>query len=519
MEINDSTIPYLSIADELKQNINNDKNTYPLYHDPAFNIKIANKQEFNEIYSKNKLSLHQVSKLDDQLKRTSFTLNSQQLFVRNFLSLNTPYNNLLLYHGLGTGKTCTSITVAFEKIKYMIQTNNNKKIFVVASPNVQNNFKKELYHEDKLQNINGEWTLSTCIGNDLLKIINVTNENLEKKILLSRIKQFINERFEFIGYTKFSNIINDSIEENTIDTLFEYNLVIIDEVHNIRVSDDKNNKRIAKSLEQLVKLTDNMQLLLLSATPMFNNYKEIIWLINLMNLNDKRPIVSIKDIFDENGNFKVNKDDGEEIGLHKFIRKINGYVSFVQGEDPVNFPFRIFPTYFNKERSVLNKQYPKQQFDDSPISIPLKHIDLYTIHLNEYQENIYNYLIDNIKISSTTNEALRYQIFQIPLNILNITYPCELFDNIQTNNQIKFNKGIFVKNIGKEGLVSIFNDITKFPFYYNTEIVKQYGRIFDNSIIEKYSSKIHNICNSINSSEGITLIYSEKIYSGYFLWH
>ena len=38
--------------------------------------------------------------------------------------------------------------------------------------------------------------------------------------------------------------------------------------------------------------SENMKLLLLTATPMFNDYKEIIWLTNLLNLNDNRfPII------------------------------------------------------------------------------------------------------------------------------------------------------------------------------------------------------------------------------------
>ena len=38
----------------------------------------------------------------------------------------------------------------------------------------------------------------------------------------------------------------------------------------------------------LVTYVDNMKMLLLTATPMFNDAMEIIWLLNLMNLNDKR---------------------------------------------------------------------------------------------------------------------------------------------------------------------------------------------------------------------------------------
>ena len=71
-----------------------------------------------------------------------------------------------------------------------------------------------------------------------------------------------------------------------------------------------------------------MKLVLLTATPMFNTYQEIVWILNLMNKNDKRPIVEIKDIFDLKTNeFKVD-ENGEEIGKELFLRKSNGYISF-----------------------------------------------------------------------------------------------------------------------------------------------------------------------------------------------
>ena len=37
------------------------------------------------------------------------------------MSAQTPYNSLLLYHGLGTGKTCSAITVAEEMRDYLKQ--------------------------------------------------------------------------------------------------------------------------------------------------------------------------------------------------------------------------------------------------------------------------------------------------------------------------------------------------------------------------------------------------------------
>jgi hypothetical protein len=95
---------------------------------------------------------------------------------------------------------------------------------------------------------------------------------------------------------------------------FDNRLIVIDEVHNIRKTEDNENKKVALNLELLVKAAENMRLVLLSATPMYNSYKEIIWLLNLMNMNDRRGIIQTKDVFDKNGNFK---EGGEELLVRK----------------------------------------------------------------------------------------------------------------------------------------------------------------------------------------------------------
>ena len=92
----------------------NDTNYIELYPELGvndFNMKISNKKEF--------IDTHNKSHTKNNIKTKSFTLKSHQLFVKNFLSRHTPYNNLLLFHGLGTGKTCSAIGIAFEHIKYM----------------------------------------------------------------------------------------------------------------------------------------------------------------------------------------------------------------------------------------------------------------------------------------------------------------------------------------------------------------------------------------------------------------
>ena len=53
------------------------------------------------------------------------------------MSFQTPYNSLLVFHGLKNGKTCSAIGVAEEMRTYYKQLGINKKILIVATPNVQ----------------------------------------------------------------------------------------------------------------------------------------------------------------------------------------------------------------------------------------------------------------------------------------------------------------------------------------------------------------------------------------------
>ena len=52
---------------------------------------------------------------------------------------------------------------------------------------------------------------------------------------------------------------------------------------------------------------------------MYNSYKEIIYLLNLMNANDRRAKIDVKQVFDKNGDFK---EGGEEL----LVRKATGYI-------------------------------------------------------------------------------------------------------------------------------------------------------------------------------------------------
>ena len=130
-----------------------------------------------------------------------------------------------------------------------------------------------------------------------------------------------------MGYLEFANYIKKTAEitydiknkdkfiKHQLKKKFNNRLIVIDEIHNIRISKDNSevDKKVAKQFLLLINNVDNLRLLLLSGTPMYNNHLEIIWLLNLMNANDNRSLITASEIFDKDGNFLID-DAGNEIG-------------------------------------------------------------------------------------------------------------------------------------------------------------------------------------------------------------
>jgi superfamily II DNA or RNA helicase len=534
---------------------------YPDLNDPDFNLKIAKLKEFNDTKYDGKI--YDIRERTNLLCNADFELVPHQLFVKNFLSFQTPYNSLLLYHGLGTGKTCSAIGIAEEMRGFMKQVGLTQKILVVASPNVQQNFRLQLFDERKLKLENGLWNLNTCIGNNLLKEINPTSlQGISKERVTSEINSLINQYYNFVGYVELANYIkrNIRLNDNTeysekeaknihkklIKKFFNNRLIIIDEVHNIRLADDNKKKRTASLLMYVVKHAENIRLLLLSATPMYNSQTEIIWLTNLLNLVDKRSTIKESDVFDSKGNFleeRKNKNDVLlEGGRELLRRKLTGYISYVRGENPYTFPYRIYPDVFSPENTIKKEEYPKIQMNKKEIDTPLQYVPIYVSKIGEYQQKGYEFIMNNlinksfdvvdkfgkerIMPSFENMESFGYHLLLEPLESLNIVYPSSQLDNKmieETDRDDERNKDIIKNMVGKTGLSNIMtyksivsNYSLRYDFEYKPEILgnPEHGRIFQMDKIHKYSNKIHSVCQSILNSTGIVLVYSQYIDGG-----
>ena len=567
------TIPLTSLPspptpgeETIMQAIEDESFLYPTLDDPEFNIKIAEKREFADTTYDGKVydSMQKIKEYANKMCNADFELSPHQLFVRNFLSIQTPYNSLLLYHGLGTGKTCSAITICEEMRDYLVNIgmSSAKKIIIVASPNVQQNFKLQLFDSRKLKLIDGVWNIRSCTGNKYLKEINPMNmKGMDEEKVVKEIKKIIKNSYMFLGYDQFASLIqktstiDDSIEDKVqryklinqkLKAVFGNSLIVIDEFHNIRnTNENSTNRAVANELQKLVKFGPSLltRLLLLSGTPMYNSYREIIWLLNIMRLNDGRAIIHYRDVFNDNpddGIFVESVDENgtmTETGRDNLRRFSTGYVSYVRGENPYTFPYRIYPDEFAPMRTFAGGeareegetsrktkyQIPEIQISGTIIPIHRK-LDMmqdkvYLTDASPYQQSVYTYItnqllktnkeeIKNMERNDQAEQTAGITLLQRPLECLNISYPANDFDPAVAETKNYDIRGL----VGKYGLRRImnFDDETKSGYAYRENV----PHVFAPDNIGNYSSKIKSICDNIRKSEGITLIYSFYIDGG-----
>ena len=461
-----------------------DYSDYPEYNDPQFINKINNKLEFNSLVIDNLDSISCNTTIDNY-----FELAPYQIFLKNFYSKESPYKSLLIYHGTGVGKTCTGISIAENFV------DSNKKIIILASPNIINNWKNTILNIDKDSN--------QCTDNKYIDLFN--NDRKNRNISISRIKKnIINKNYEFYGYLEFVNMIikyikeyitpdmKDNLEMYEQKAIREYlndKLLIIDEIHNIRTEKESSSRIIINTLHKIVKYTNDMKLLILSATPMYNSSIEIIWLLNLLLLNDNRTEITEKEIFKDN---KLTSD-----GIKLLNNKCRGYVSFVRGNNPKTFPYRLYPIINKNTRKNILKNFPSKDPFNVKITdknkIEYLKNKLYGCEFTGQQKFIYeNY----IKQNPNNKKIYDNQLHQISI----FTYP------------------LITKNLkdtfGINGLKRCFDEKNGI-YSYKKEIIKNkdIGFFLQSDKLNNYSCKFNLLLETIKSSKGIIFIYSRYISS------
>ena len=145
-----------------------------------------------------------------------------------------------------------------------------------------------------------------------------------------KIEKIIKKYYKFYPYRSFANHVKKILkwdgelenltddQKERINQIYSKRVIIVDEVHNIRKGGSVKEKDTYKILEAIIRYSNNLRLVFMSATPMYDQPKEIIDLLNLLLLNDNREPLVISDIMDNEGNLKPK---GE-----KYIGRLKGYI-------------------------------------------------------------------------------------------------------------------------------------------------------------------------------------------------
>jgi len=257
---------------------------------------------YREKYIKDKRTFTCDRKTSDE-----FELLTHQNVVRDYLNLYTPYRGLLLYHGLGSGKTCTSIAIA-EGLK------SGKQVYVLTPASLRMNYIESLKKcGDPIYRKKQHWEfISTESNEQLIQPLStalklspdfirskrgawVTNIKLqsnyddlsstEKKDLNEQLDEMIRYKYKFINYNGLRIDNLQTLTNNFTINPFDNTAVIVDEAHNLisRISNKvTKSDTLSSKLYNYLMDAQNAKIVFLTGTPIINYPNEIGILFNIL---------------------------------------------------------------------------------------------------------------------------------------------------------------------------------------------------------------------------------------------
>jgi superfamily II DNA or RNA helicase len=354
---------------------------------------------------------------EEQCSRASqeFKLQPVQRFLRRVLSPDSPTRNLLMVHGTGAGKTCSAIQIAEE---YIIRPEfQSKRVLVLANPSIQENFKSQIFDVARVDP-EGAILSQQCTGRRYLEMLQRTSDQTlrytdraSRNRIAEVASRIISEFYEFWGYEGFANMVENATKNLSqaeqlkwIRTTFDDRLIIVDEAHNLRETKENTNtegtatKLAGIAMERILKNANGITLVLLTATPMYDTYDEIVYYFNLFLWNEKKQPAnkSIKstDIFTETGGFKEGMEQ-------EFRRLCQDYVSFIKGENPFTFPFRLPPP-----ENITAEIDREKDVDGHKITKPRKYLKLVKSYVHANQEKEIKKLTSSSSIFSSESPTV-----------------------------------------------------------------------------------------------------------------
>lgn len=299
-----------------------------------------------------------------------------QNFIRNYFTPLNPCKGMLLWHSVGTGKTCSAIATAtssFEKQEYTI--------LWVTRTTLKNDIWKNMFDQVCNESIRNKIEYTDDFT--------MPKEHAQRMRLLSK-----SWKIRPISYKQFSNLVS---KQNSIyETLVKINgaadplrktLIIIDEAHKLYGGDDLSgierpdmnalHTALMKSYE--ISGDNSVRLMLMTATPITTKPMELVQLINLCKpLSEQMPAT-----FDEFSNEYLDvQGEFTETGRYKYLDDIAGYVSYLNREkDARQFAQPIVtqvsvPMVKNEELiEKFDKKFMREQMGEETKELQMKLVE------------------------------------------------------------------------------------------------------------------------------------------------
>lgn len=281
-----------------------------------------------------------------QSQNVDFELLTHQLVVRDYLNIYTPYRGLLLYHGLGSGKTCTSIAIA-EGMK------SGKKIVLMTPASLKMNFFNELKKcGDVLYKKNQFWEFITLEGEPqravlLAQVLGLDIDfvrkqggawltNVKKKAnfadLSDQDQKSVDKQLDHMIRNKYIDINYNGLHEHHIEEMthggkvnpFDNKVVIIDEAHNLvsTIANTGSKKgTIAYRLYHDLMDATNVKIIFLTGTPIINTPREIAILFNMLRGYIKTWTFTLEPTTNDKVNTEIltNEFRKEGLAIYDFV--------------------------------------------------------------------------------------------------------------------------------------------------------------------------------------------------------
>jgi len=259
-----------------------------------------------------------------------FSLQVQQKFLIDYMRKNPSWNRLVLYHALGSGKTCSSISMAEEYLRQ----NPSNKVTVILPARLRTNFFDELISPCGMEAYISKEEFYTYYDSN-------TSSSLKKKIR-KKFMDNINARYEIMSFEKFKNLTKSfpTLKE-WANYLTRDRMIVIDEVHNLLNNvykvehlkstfetheiPHKSKGTYTLLLRYLSKNAhESCKMVFMTATPIFDNSGQMKELVGAVN-----PTV----------------DTQKAMKLSKAIEQLRGLVSFYPGISAKAYPSSSFETH------------------------------------------------------------------------------------------------------------------------------------------------------------------------------